>query len=129
MLSHSDLLKSSGYEDRPEDFDDLIRILDSEMRLITPTDPAGKETAQDATDGKKYYQLTHDYMVPPLRDWITRSQRQSMAGRAELKLQEQCAIWSQKQQSRHLLSMREFSQVSLLTEKRNWTESQRRVVR
>ena len=28
-----------------EDFDDLIRILDSEIRLITPTDPEGKEQA------------------------------------------------------------------------------------
>ena len=27
----------------PKDFDDLIRILDSEIRLITPTDPEGKE--------------------------------------------------------------------------------------
>ena len=27
---------------RPEDFDDLIRILDSEVRLITPTDPEGR---------------------------------------------------------------------------------------
>ena len=29
---------------RPKDFDDLIRILDGEIRLITPTDPEGKET-------------------------------------------------------------------------------------
>ena len=34
---------SLGYASRPKDFDDLIRILDSEIRLITPTDPEGKE--------------------------------------------------------------------------------------
>ena len=28
---------------RPRDFDDLIRILDSELRLITPTDPEGSD--------------------------------------------------------------------------------------
>ena len=33
---------------RPKDFDDLIRILDSEIRLITPTDPEGKEGDDDS---------------------------------------------------------------------------------
>ena len=41
MRSYQELLEASGYGDRPKDFDDLIRILDSEIRLITPTDPEG----------------------------------------------------------------------------------------
>ena len=41
MRSHEELLEASGYADRPRDFDDLIRILDPELRLITPTDPEG----------------------------------------------------------------------------------------
>ena len=45
MRSHAELLEASGYGSRPKDFDDLIRILDSEIRLITPTDPEGKEEA------------------------------------------------------------------------------------
>ena len=32
-------LEASGYASRPRDFDDLLRILDGEIRLITPTDP------------------------------------------------------------------------------------------
>ena len=44
MRSHAELLEASGYGSRPKDFDDLIRILDSEIRLITPTDPEGKES-------------------------------------------------------------------------------------
>ncbi len=43
MRSYAELLEASGYGSRPKDFDDLIRILDSEIRLITPTDPEGKE--------------------------------------------------------------------------------------
>ncbi len=43
MRSQRDLLEASGYESRPKDFDDLIRILDSEIRLITPTDPEGND--------------------------------------------------------------------------------------
>ena len=57
---------------RPKDFDDLIRILDGELRLITPTDPEGKSEARRPASARrsarfKYYQLTHDYLVPSLR--------------------------------------------------------------
>ncbi len=41
MRSYAELLEASGYGNRPSEFDDLIRILDSEIRLITPTDPEG----------------------------------------------------------------------------------------
>ncbi len=37
---------SIGLRKRPQDFDDLLRILDSEIRLITPTDPEGKEEGE-----------------------------------------------------------------------------------
>src|SRR5437660_12699536 len=43
MRSYAVLLAASGYVSRPRDFDDLIRILDGEIRLITPTDPQAKE--------------------------------------------------------------------------------------
>ncbi len=41
MRSEAELREASGYAGRPRDFDDLIRILDPELRLITPTDPEG----------------------------------------------------------------------------------------
>lgn len=39
MRSHQELLDVSGYKSRPTNFEDVIHILDSELRLITPTDP------------------------------------------------------------------------------------------
>ena len=41
MRSHQELLDASGYAGRPREFDDLLHILDAELRLITPTDPEG----------------------------------------------------------------------------------------
>ena len=38
MRSSQELRQASGYSDRPDDFDHLIRILDSDLRLITPVD-------------------------------------------------------------------------------------------
>ena len=81
MRSYAELLEASGYGSRTRDFDDLIRILDSEIRLITPTDPEGKDSSDDSftrtLPGQKYFQLTHDYLVHSLREWLTRKQRET----------------------------------------------------
>ena len=43
MRSYAELLEASGYAGRTQDFDELIRILDNEVRLITPTEADGIE--------------------------------------------------------------------------------------
>src|SRR5207249_7484116 len=49
MRSHAELLEASGYGSRLKDFATLIRILDSEIRLVTPTDPEGIEKEGEDT--------------------------------------------------------------------------------
>jgi len=86
-------LEVSGYTRRSNEFPDSIRILDSETRLITPTVPEGQEADVSSSEGEAdgsrptdgdplYYQLTHDYLVPSLRDWLTRKQKETRRGRA-----------------------------------------------
>ena len=89
MRSYAELLAASGFEARAKDFEDLIRILDSELRLITPTDPDGFDDEEEVASDpdQKYYQLTHDYLVPSLREWLTRKQKETRQGRAELILE------------------------------------------
>ena len=36
--SRSELLTASGYADRLDDFEELVRVLDSELKLVTPID-------------------------------------------------------------------------------------------
>ncbi len=130
MRSRQDLLESSGYANRPRDFDDLIHILDPEVRLITPTDPEGSSSeSQQTTPSGQYYQLTHDYLVHSLRDWLTRKQRETRRGRAELRVAERSSLWNAKPENRHLPSALEWANIRLLTKKRDWTEPQRRMVR
>src|SRR6516225_6286943 len=112
-----------------------MRILDTTLRLVTPTDPEGvaskegrvesakqpkgagaasavsstkKPATADAcedpgalagstrhsppTTHTRYYQLTHDYLVPALRQWLTRKQRETFRGRAELRLADRAAL-------------------------------------
>ena len=130
MRSRHDLLEASGYANRPRDFDDLIRILDPELRLITPTDPEGPASeAQQPSPSGQYYVLSHDYLVPSLRDWLTRKQKETRRGRAELRLAERSSLWDGRPEIRHLPSPLEWASIRLLTRKNDWTEPQRRMMR
>jgi serine/threonine protein kinase len=161
MRSQPELLAASGYGSRPREFDDLLRILDTDLRLVTPTDPegiegdeirsrkrprlrAGEEPASEESRGDKrprlsaadqpasedacgydrYYQLTHDYLVPALRQWLTRKQRETRRGRAELRLAERAALWQTKRENRHLPAWWEWLNIRLFTRPREWTASQ-----
>jgi formylglycine-generating enzyme required for sulfatase activity len=142
MRSRQELLEASGYTRRPRDFDVLLRIIDTELRMVTPTDPEGNEDERlpgpartdeaptsPARESRTFYQLTHDYLVPALRDWLTRKQRETRRGRAELRLAERAALWQVKQEKRHLPSWWEWLNIRLLIRKRDWTPAQRQMMR
>jgi serine/threonine protein kinase/formylglycine-generating enzyme required for sulfatase activity len=153
MRPRDELLAASGYAARPRDFDDLLRILDTELRLVTPTDPEQESEVRDQGSGARkqasaegksdlpdprpltpgpsagYYQLTHDYLVPALRQWLTRKQRESMRGRAELRLAESAALWSARPQRRQLPSWWEWANILLFTRRKQWTPAERAMMR
>jgi len=128
MRSHTDLLEVSGYQTRPGEFNDLLRILDGELRLITPTDPQGFQTESGSDSGSMFYQLTHDYLVPSLRDWLSRKQQESREGRAELKLAERAALWNARPENRHLPSLLEWGRIKTLTDRKKWSRPQRKMM-
>jgi hypothetical protein len=118
---------------RPGDFDDLMRLLERELRLITT---APSETRVAATAGpdpespeRRYYQLTHDYLVPSIRDWLTRKQRETRRGRAELRLAERAALWNARPENRHLPAWWEWLNIRAFTRKKDWTPPQRKMMR
>jgi serine/threonine protein kinase len=129
--SERELQEVSGFAGRARDFADLIHILDTELRLITPTDPEGSTGAGEPPrpGGERCYQLTHDYLVHSLRDWLSRTQRETSRGRAELRLAERAALWNVKPENRLLPSVLEWANIRLLTRKRDWTEPQRGMMR
>jgi formylglycine-generating enzyme required for sulfatase activity len=128
MQSRGKLLAASGYGRRPRDFEELLRILDGEVRLITPTEPATTEEDSPA-GGERYYQLTHDYLVPSLREWLTRKQKETRRGRAELLLADRAAVWGARPESRQLPSLPQWLRIRLLTAKKTWTRPQRKMMR
>jgi hypothetical protein len=111
MRSRQELLEASGYASRPKDFDELIRILDGELRLLTPTDPEGQDSSLPVEGGARYYQLTHDYLVPSLQDWLSRNQKETRRGRAELLLADRAAVWNARPENRQLPSLLQWLQI------------------
>ncbi len=131
MRSRQELLHISGYAGRPGSFDNLLRILDKELRLITPTDPegvgAGRDPDSDA--GRNFYQLTHDFLVAPLRKWLNQKQRETARGRAELRLDERCATWTRTPENRFLPSLAEYANIRSLTRPSGWSENEHKLMR
>jgi eukaryotic-like serine/threonine-protein kinase len=128
MRSHQELLAASGLAQRPSAFDDLLRILDTELRLIAPTDLEHEEDDAERANGH-YYQLTHDYLVPALRQWLTAKQRETGRGRAELLLAERANVWNARPQKRHLPTWWEWATIRLHCRPRDWTQPERRMMR
>jgi hypothetical protein len=132
MRSQHELLAASGYAARPRDFEALLGILDGELRLITPTEPGGGDSevgSQQARTADRYYQLTHDYLVHSLRDWLTRKQKETRRGRAELLLADRAAVWNARPENRQLPSLPQWLSIRLLTRPKDWTPPQRRLMR
>ncbi|MHC4878282.1 MAG: SUMF1/EgtB/PvdO family nonheme iron enzyme, partial [Planctomycetota bacterium] len=119
MRPESELLQASGYDGQSEEFESLLRILVSDVRLVTPTDPpaaSAEQTAgrpdrdKQARSAGRYFQLTHDYLVPSLRTWLTRKQQETRRGRAQLRLAERAAMWDVRRETQQLPSLWEWTE-------------------
>ncbi len=154
MQSAASLQKAAGYENKPREFQELIDILDKNLRLITPVDEGSAIAPSDSdTDANRrtivpnrseaeptvdtperlrqslYYQLAHDYMVPSLRDWLTQKQRETKKGRAELKLTERSAVWSANPENKQLPTLWEWWSIRRWTDKKRWTVPEQSLMR
>ncbi len=104
MRSAEDL-QEVGELDLRADFEALTRILDSELKLLTPVipdRPAGRAAAEHGSEDELSYQLTHDFLVPAIRDWLDATLKQTRAGRARIRLRELAAHVIPDQPPRYL---------------------------
>jgi serine/threonine protein kinase/formylglycine-generating enzyme required for sulfatase activity len=120
--SREELRDAAAMADQPERLDELLHLLDAEVRLITPTEPL-------AASSSLHYQLTHDYLVPALRAWLMRKQKETLRGRTALRLAERAAGWTARPEKRNLPALWEMPGFLLLTRQRTWTEPERRMMK
>jgi formylglycine-generating enzyme required for sulfatase activity len=142
MRSRAELLAASGYAGRPHEFQALLRMLDNDLRLVTPVDPAemgsgewgmGNERQENSSSSSiredAHYQLTHDYLVPALRQWLAGKKSETRQGRSELLLAERAAAWQARPEPRFLPDAWEWARIRLWTSRQRWTEPERRMMR
>jgi serine/threonine protein kinase/formylglycine-generating enzyme required for sulfatase activity len=130
LRAERELVAASGYEDSPGDFAALLHMLDTELHLMVPAEaesdvPPGLVAAQGATsETQRHYQLSHDYLIHPLRQWLSAHLRATRRGRTELCLAERSAAWCAHPQSRQLPTWWEWIQILLLAPRSRWTAPQ-----
>lgn len=129
ICSSGELLDISGYGKIPREFKELMRILDGETHLLTPMDLDAIDTHDLKTSpGHHYFQLTHDYLVPSLRQWLTAKQKSTRSGRTELRLAERARLWNDRAERRQLPSLLEYISIRTFTRPNRWTAPQRRLM-
>ncbi len=117
-ITRSELCKTSGLNATDPLFGDLIDRLDQQLHLITPT---------TSSDAEASYQLTHDFWVAEVRNWLRRHDRSTTKGRAAIDLLERSERWHAAPNERNLAGPIDCLRFGFLTRPEN--DEQRRFVR
>ncbi|RUL87842.1 bifunctional serine/threonine-protein kinase/formylglycine-generating enzyme family protein [Tautonia sociabilis] len=123
----SELREATGLVDRPAEFDELIHLLDAGLRLVSPVDPVLDCDAPDGQTGPRY-QLSHDFLVAPIRQWLDRERHASRKGRAQIRLASIAASWAEHPVPGRLPSLLEWTGIVLYTSPRRWSAVERRMM-
>ena len=127
--TRADILEHVADHCRADTLDRVLELLDSELRLITPT---GGDSASDGESTSSLrepaFQLAHDYLVPTIRTWLSVALSSTRRGRSGLRLKELAVLWNEKQALRYLPTGIEWMQFRRLTSSRRWSEEERRMM-
>lgn len=124
------LIEVSGYRDDPKGFEGLMKVLEGDLKLISPIDTLEKSrSSNEIRNTESRYQLSHDFLVPSIREWLYSEQRKSVRGRLQLLLTEQAANWSKQPVRRNLPLWSDWVMFRSLLSNSLLSESERRMLR
>lgn len=132
MRSYNELMSASGYVVQPDEFAGLLKVLDSDLRLITPTEPVqvvDTDSRPVEESHGRYFQLSHDYLIPALRSWLDQKQQETWRGRASLLLSARSETWNYNPTNRVLPAWWEYLNIKLMTSRRDWAAPQQKMMR
>ncbi len=125
----TELLAVAGYGDDRAQFEELMAILETDLKLITATetvDRTGSTSEIVSHSGEQTaYQLSHDFLVPSIRDWLSSRQRETFRGRLHERLTEQTALWSRQREARFLPNLFEWLAVRCFVPPRTMAPAER----
>ncbi len=125
----ADLREVSGYDRSPENFQQVLDILVRKSRLLTTCTRGRVEPELPIDADQIHYQLTHDFLIPSLRQWLAAHKLESRRGRAELRLEERAALWDSHREKKQLPTLIEWLQIEIHTRHSRWAEAQMNMMR
>ena len=87
-----------------------------------------EDAEQTCAPADRYYHLTHDYLVPSLREWINKNETTTIGGRMAIRLTERTAEWSASLSRRYLPSWWEWLAILLFTRRSRRSPAERRMM-
>ena len=112
MKSREDLMAAAKCENDKATFDKIIHLLETELKLVTATEPDTSiehtKSSSSSQSGSAFFQLTHDYLVPSIRNWLDAKLRNTRRGRALIRLRELAAQVVPGQKPKYLPSVLEW---------------------
>ncbi len=119
----------SGYGDDMKRFESLMAILEGQLKLISPVDILDhSRTSGENRNTELHYQLSHDFLVPSIREWLYSEQRKTYAGRCRLMLAEQTAAWMKQPTRRNLPLWRDWIQYRCVLRPASLSAPERRML-
>ena len=130
-----ELRAEAGYAEQTGEFTELIGVLAGELRLVAAAEtdgstaaPRGPSPLPAEAAGETRYQLAHDFLVRPIRQWLEREKGLTRKGRAGLRLALVTASWLERPGSRQLPSLLEWASILRHIPPREWSTDQRRLM-
>ena len=125
QLSESDLKNLPHFKLHPSKLEPALKILDLELRIITSVERhSDPELQTDMSKHERHFQLSHDYLVHSIRDWIHSRKQGSRRGRAQIRLDELSKLYQHKNDPRYLPSFFEWIRIGSLTNRKSWSAIQ-----
>ena len=125
--TEEELFSASGYGDKKM-FRELVAILDRELHLITPTDRSDDESLNSDSTGfgnsPTGYQLTHDFLISPIRKWTEYHSRATKRGQAKLRLDEFTELYRLHPREQSLPTMSEYIGIRRCLNPASYNEAQ-----
>ena len=134
MRSSSDIQAIAGLSGDDKAFRELMHLLNDELRLISPADRFDASTTNsrsvnsyDSLTGKeeKTFQLSHDFLIPSLREWVARKELGTYRGRVYAQLADQAKYWSSKRAKQFLPNWFEWIKFLIFAPRKNWSVEQK----
>jgi hypothetical protein len=97
------------------------------LKLITPTrNEEGGDLGLSSTEG---YQLAHDFLVEPVRNWVELARKSTWRGRAVARLAELSELWQRKPQRQFFPTLREYAAMQMVVPSSSRNEKQAKYMR